>query len=158
MYRLLILSLGSIFALIFVTQIYAQEASKSNTLYTEQELIVHFKENSAPHILEPHAAKRDELRQTMTGRIHLFITDTVLTFQDKVPPEESLAHIAAVDDQVGALNRAPMFDTDESSQQDTYLVTLDGTVSIETAIQAYESLEEVEYAQPNYLYNTQLGY
>jgi hypothetical protein len=141
---------------------YAQEPSSPHNAgqvqYAPNQLIIQFAPGQAPHALEEAIQQEDALSQTLPGQIRLFFLQAYRTLQNEHGPAYHLEKIQRTDKLVGATTNTPMFDVDGQSQENTYLIELDGSVSVEKAIEWYENLEEVEYAQPNYMYeiNTQL--
>ena len=125
-----------------------------NTQYADNEIIVHFAPTYAPHNLEPHVQQRDLLGNSFPGKIQLFFTNLALTLQEKPLPEDTLARMHIIEEQAGTIEKTPMFDIKGQSQENTYRIMLNGTVDVPEAVELFESLQEVQYAQPNYLYET----
>ena len=52
----------------------------------------------------------------------------------------------------GIVEKHECFDAGEESQSNTYLYTIDGSQSVEQAIDILKKVPYIKYAQPNYLY------
>lgn len=120
--------------------------------YAPNEIIVQFASSYAPHTLQQQIDHEKSLQKTFSGQIQLFFHDQLRTLTKELSPNDHLQNIKTVSIKVGVLDMSPMFDVKGESQENTYLVKLDGSTSIEKAIDLYEGLAEVIYAQPNYLY------
>lgn len=127
----------------------------SQAQYAPTEVIVQFAPSFAPHQLSAQIQEEEVLRKTLSGKIKLFIQEHLRRLQMSTSAHDHLKHIETVTIKVGMQDMKQMFDVTGESQENTYLIALDGSVSVPDAIKALEALEEVMYAQPNYVYALQ---
>lgn len=151
-----ILIVLSFLCVLFTGSVVAQTVDNvPEELSAPNEIIVQFRPEYAPHVLEPRVTERSLLQQSFAGKVQLFLENMTLSLQDKLQPEENLQHITLAEIEAGVVEKTQMFDVAGESQENTYLLILDGTMPVADAQETFESLREVEYAQPNYLYEIQ---
>ena len=132
----------------------AQETRNSapQARYAPNEIIVQFAPSMAPHTLEAQIAHEEALKSTLTGQFQFYFLRGLRAVQGQPSPNDHQNNIETATIKVGAHDLSPMFDVKGESQENTYLIKLDGSVSVHNAVKTFEALEEVVYAQPNYIY------
>lgn len=137
-----------VFCRCFLGPVSAQEISDSSAHAVPNQVIVQFEGGYAPFQLE------DEIKQQSVekGLFHMIsqIFDTII---DKPSPQDNLVYIMKSEKDAGVVEKIRMFDAGEESQSNTYLYTIDGSHSVEQAINIFEKVPYIKYAQPNYLYS-----
>lgn len=123
--------------------------------YIDNELIVKFDTNYDPVELDEYFAGNETFDNTLIGKIKEIVTSVLHTFNEDSVKEESWIRIRDVERKVGMTSMHYYYDNDQDKVT-TYKVVLDGTMSVEDAVREYESLDEVDYAQPHYLYEVSI--
>lgn len=147
----------SIIAFVVVSQTFAvineNESADSGTApYVQNEIIVKYKADYAPQVLRARIQDRDKKRTSIFGSLGLFIDNLKYQFTSEEKPESRLARIEEADEDIGATNKSRVFDADDVEQRSVYVIELDGTMEVEEAIKRYDQLPEVEYVEPNYIF------
>lgn len=137
----------SIFFASFLMPVSAQEIPSSSTIAVPNQVIVQFEDGYAPYKLEAEIKRMSSEK----GLLHM-ISHIIENIIDKPSPQESLMYIMKSEKDAGIVDKARMFDAGEESQSNTYLYTIDGSQSVEQAINIFEKVPYIKYAQPNYLY------
>lgn len=135
---------------VYSRPIYAQETPAKENSAVPNQVIVQFKDGYAPYKLESEV-KQLSLEK---GLFHM-ISHIFENIIDKPSPHDTLMYIMKSEKSAGVIEKSRMFDAGEESQSNTYLYSIDGSQSVEQAIDIFEKVPYVKYAQPNYLYPIQ---
>ncbi len=126
---------------------YAQEISPIQSTYEPRQVIVQFEDRYAPFQLEKEIKRLSYEK----GLLHT-ISQIIENIIDKPSPQDNLVYIMKSEKDAGVVEKTRMFDAGEESQSNTYLYTIDCSSSVEEAINIFEKVPYIKYAQPNYLY------
>jgi hypothetical protein len=115
------------------------------------ELIVRFKKEQTPIMLKQQVDERIVAGKPFSKKIKVWFEDVrnVITRVDS--PEEHLDAIEKIDRQIGVAAREIIL-TDENID-DIFIISYTNNISPIAASALYNSLSEVEFAEPNYLYD-----
>ena len=118
----------------------------------DRELIVFFKEGQSPQDLYRKIEQRKkEVSDSSWNQTKFAWQDFTLRLAKKDPPEKQMVRLLQADDLAGVISKIQMFPHDVQSK-DAYLVLLNGSHTVEYATTLFNTLPEVEYAEPNMLF------
>lgn len=153
MFRYLIILFTMIFFLPLSVLGQSNSLNSGELNYVPNQIIVAFKPQQSFDVLQLMVNERLNTRKTFFGKIKLFFADLGLKINKKDSPEEKLARLNLTNDRIGVIKKE-ILTTTSGGRKDSYVLTTNGTVSVEKMVQIYSKLPEVEYAEPNYIYST----
>ena len=116
------------------------------------ELIVFFKEGQSPEDLYRKIEQRKkEVSDSSWNQTKFAWQDFTRRLAKKDPPEKQMTRLLQADDLAGVVSKVQMFPYDVESK-DAYLVQLNGSHTVEYATTLFNTLPEVEYAEPSMLF------
>lgn len=139
------------------TQIHAQIIDESALIEeASRQLIIQYKPGFTPDEINKKVTQREEIAsQPIVGTLRIAAEDTITNMQGSATPEEIKKRYAETNKEVKQKSSRPLLKTKPKKPtplENAEIVTLDKNTPIETAIEAYESLPTVEYAEENRLY------
>ncbi len=150
------LSILSIFILtlfcLFVPRAHAQT---NDSTTSPNQVIVQFHPEYSPFELESVVISSKKAQDTT---IITTITSFIANMFGQSKVDKARTHLLTIqqaDIDSGATEKYRMFPSDSGEAEHTYLIHLDGSVSVHDAVEIYEALDETVYAQPNYIYGVQ---
>jgi len=137
--------------LIHGSLVYGQSIPK--TRYSPTEFIVKYKPGQATNNLKLLVLDRQKKAKNIINRIVFFFGDFKTRITNKKTPEDRWVRFESLNKTLGILSETNL--SPESKQvTDLYVVKTNGKLDILKVIESYKQLPEVEYAEPNYLYET----
>ena len=122
--------------------------------FVPNEMIVKYKSGQSPDDLVRMVAKRrEDGHPFIIGAVVLFLKDLTGKIHGLETPEDRLIRINQTDDSIGVVAKEKLLDSDED-REPIYVFRLDGSRSVDTAVELYRNLPEVEYAESNFIYSS----
>jgi hypothetical protein len=119
--------------------------------HVEQEIIVRYKSGLSPEELSAKIAERKKKGEAfIIGPIRVWMENMKLAFSKKEIPEVHLSIIESVEDSIAVSDIEVLFQ--EEGVPNIYLVKYSSTENIERVVKMFQSIPEVEFAEPNYIY------
>lgn len=120
--------------------------------FVPNEMIIKYKDGQSPDELKILVTKRAIERRTVLGFIKLFFVDLKQSTSKQKTPETKLKRLGETDKKAGVVSRERVFkETDDPTLKNTYLLKLKQGSDVLKVVKLYETLPEIEYAEPNYV-------
>ncbi len=134
---------------LIVPATYAQEAR-----FAPGEIIVKYKESQSPEDIQQEVNRRQESQTRFFGVGKTF-EDLSLRARGEKLPEEKLEAIKAVEKKAKVVSKKDVFEAEKDTDDlENIEVIKTKNTSVKELEKLYESLPEVEYAEPNYIFST----
>lgn len=128
--------------------LYNPDSSSNTEKQTQNQFIVKYKKFHDPQYLEKEVKKQDMKNKNILSRIkYMFVN---ISDQNKSSKELSQLNKIAI---LSGVTHAEIISKDESGL--TYLYSTNGKKKYNQIVTMYEKLYQVEYVEPNYIYNIQ---
>lgn len=145
----------------YVDKANAQQVGERITLsgtepqFVPGEVIVKYKKGQAPRDIREKVQRRKERSRSLFGVAQNTTENIVLRIQGQDPPEEQLTTLQSVEKSTGVTETRELFQdtpqTEDDALEDIEVVTTQGTIPVAQLEKTYEELDNVEYAEPNYI-------
>lgn len=123
--------------------------------FAANQLIVKFNEGVSPDQLQQKIQQKEAVKQTLWGKITVFFEELKLKLKGEEKPEETLEQIKQIEEKAGVVDRDKIFKNGDSFLINFYLYKTDGSASVTEAVELFQTLPEVESAEPNYIQRIQ---
>lgn len=141
---------GVLFFLLSRSTAHSQEQAVTFTdNYIANEVVVTYKQGYAPQQVLSDIATQQERAENVVGKVQNAAEGLVRTLQGEEPLEKRLEAVAEIKQEVGVVEESTVAQT----VAETVVYKTDGEKPIETVIDALNSKEEIEIAEPNYVYS-----
>lgn len=126
-------------------------ARTDNVTYVQNQILVAYKPQSDPEYLKQLVTQRAQERTEMPRALGMAFDDIKVHLSYQRTPEEMLVAIETVDKKSGVIAKKVLT---QSTTEDSkvYQLTLNGSVTVPEVISMMSALSEVQYAQPDYIY------
>lgn len=119
--------------------------------FVPNEVIVKYKTGQSPQELQAIVAKRAMERKTVLGFIKLFFADLKQSTSKQETPETKLQRLGKTDKKAEVVSKESVFKgVADPTLKNTYLLELKQGSDVLKVVKLYETLPEIEYAEPNY--------
>lgn len=119
------------------------------------ELIVKYKDGHTPDELKEKAQKRKARARSIVGALQNNAENILLRTKGEDPPEKDLQEIENVEKRVRVIESKELFDEtpgkNDDELEDIEVVKASASIPVTELEKQYESLDSVEYAEPNYV-------
>ena len=121
------------------------------TTVVEQEVIVRYKSGLSPEeLVEKVNARKKKGEPFIIGPIRIWIENMKLALSKNEIPEVHLSTIESIEDSISASQQEILLKDEGVSN--IYLVKYSSAENIERVVKMFQSIPEVEFAEPNYIY------
>lgn len=121
--------------------------------YAANQIIVRYKMGQSPEELKAIVGQRQKQSASILGMLIIFFDNLKSKLAGKELPENKLARLESADQQAGIIESRLIFESDDPSLQNFYLLEGNGALSVTEMVKLYQNLPEVEFAEPNYTYS-----
>ena len=119
--------------------------------HVEQEVIVRYKSGLSPEeLLEKVNARKKKGEPFIIGPIRIWMENMKLALSKNEIPEVHLSTIELIEDSIAASQQEVLLQDEGISN--IYLVKYSSSENIERVVKMFQSIPEVEFAEPNYIY------
>lgn len=120
--------------------------------HVEQEIIVRYKAGFSPEeLIQKVAARKKKGEVFVIGPIRVWMENMKLALSKNAIPEVHLSTIKSIENTIAVSGREVLFQ--EEGISNIYLVKYKSPENIERVVKMFQSIPEVEFAEPNYIYD-----
>lgn len=140
---------------LFIASIFLVQAAsvraQAQWAHVEHEIIVRYKAGLSPdELLEKVAARKKKGELFIIGPIQVWMENVKMALAKKEVPEVHLSTIESIEGSILVSKKEALFQ--EEGVPNIYLIKYSSPENIERVVKMFQSIPEVEFAEPNYIY------